>query len=87
MTRVLIAGVDVKFRVVKPGPPPIPPELEKQMDDAWAEMHAKDPTIKRVDVAFAIRTDLLSGELGPTSQPDDQVVELSRKDFLKHGGS
>ena len=80
------AGVDVKFRVVKPGPPPIPPELKKQMDDAWAKMHAKDPTIKRVDVAFSIRTDLLGGELGPTSQPDDQVIELSRKGFLKHAG-
>lgn len=80
------AGLDAKFRVVKPGPPPIPPEVQKQMDEAWAKIHAKNPEIKRVDIAVSIRPDLLSGELGPASQPGDQLVELARKDFLKHAG-
>ncbi|MCA2255823.1 hypothetical protein JF710_21825 [Mycobacterium intracellulare] len=80
------AGLDAKFRVVKPGPLPIPPEVKKQMDEAWARLHATNPEIKRVDIAVSVRPDLLSGELGPTSQPGDQVVELARKDFLKHAG-
>ena len=81
-----VAGLDARFRVVKPGPPPIPPEVQKQMDEAWAKVHAKNPGIKRVDIAVSIRPDLLSGELGPTSLPGDQVVELARRDFLKHAG-
>jgi hypothetical protein len=80
------AGLDVKFRVVKPGPPPIPPEVQKQMDEAWAKVHAQNPEIPRVDIAVSIRPDLLTGELGQTSQPGDQVVELERKDFLNHAG-
>ena len=77
------ASVDVKFRVVKPGPPPIPPEVGRQMDEAWARLHATRPDVKRVDIAVSIRPDLLTGN---PSQLGDQVVELARKDFLKHGG-
>ena len=78
-----VASVDVKFRVVKPGPPPIPPEVRHQMDEAWARLHATRPDVKRVDIAVSIRPDLLTGN---PSQLGDQVVELARKDFLKHGG-
>ena len=53
------------------------------MDDAWAKFHATRPDVKRVDIAVSIRPDLLTGN---PSQPGDQVVELTRKDFLKHGG-
>lgn len=80
------AAVDPKFRVVKPGPLPIPPELKKQQDEAWAKIHATNPEIQRVDIAFAMRLDLLTGELGPASHPGDQAIELGRKDFLNHAG-
>lgn len=80
------AGLDVKFRVVKAGPPPTSPEVKKQQDEAWAKLHATNPEIKRVDIAAAVRPYLLTGELGSASQPGDQVVELTRKDFLKHAG-
>jgi hypothetical protein len=80
------ASMDPKFRVVKPGPLPIPPELKKQQDEAWAKLHATNPEIKRVDIAVGMRLDLLTGELGPASHPGDQVIELGRKDFLKHAG-
>ena len=76
------ASVDVKFRVVKPGPPPIPPEVKKQLDDAWAKFHASNPDVPHVDFAFAIRGDLLTGI---PSQPGDQVLDLARRDFLNHG--
>jgi hypothetical protein len=73
----------VKFRVVKPGPPPIPPEVHKQMEEAWAKLHATSPDVKRVDIAVSIRPDLLTGN---PSQPGDQVVDLARRDFLKDAG-
>jgi len=79
-------SMDVKFRVVKAGPPPISPELQKELDARWAQIHATNPEIKRVTIAAAMRADLLNGELGPTSQSGDQVVELGRKDFLNHAG-
>ncbi len=53
------------------------------MDEAWARLHATRPDVKRVDIAVSIRPDLLTGN---PSQLGDQVVELARKDFLKHGG-
>ncbi|WP_197381265.1 hypothetical protein [Mycolicibacterium mengxianglii] len=76
------AGMDAKFRVVKPGPYVPSPE----QDEAWAKLLAKRPEVQRVDVAVEIRTDLLSGELHEDSQPGDHVVELGRRDFLKHAG-
>lgn len=79
------AAMDPKFRVVKPGPM-IPPDVKAIQDAAWAKLHATQPDIQRVDVGFAMRPDLMSGELGPNSRPGDRVVELSRKDFLKHAG-
>jgi hypothetical protein len=72
-----------KFRVVKPGPTPIPAELKKQMDEAWAKLHETRPEIKRVDTAVALRFDLMTGQLSDTGNPGDQVVELSRQEFLK----
>jgi hypothetical protein len=75
------ASLDAKFRVVKPGPRQIPPEVKAQMDAAWAKLHATRPEVKRVDVAVGIRGGLLTGE---TTEPGDQVLELSRQDFLKH---
>jgi hypothetical protein len=71
------ASLDAKFRVVKPEPIPISPEV----DAAWEKFLAERPDVKRVNVAVAIRGGLLTGE--PT-QPGDQVLELSRQDFLKH---
>lgn len=72
-----------KFRVVKPGPTPVPPEVKKQMDEAWAKLHETRPEVKRVDTAIAMRFDLMTGELSDVGNPDDQVVELSREDFLR----
>ncbi|MDJ0396157.1 hypothetical protein QMK17_22825 [Rhodococcus sp. G-MC3] len=77
------ASLAPKFRVVKPGPIPIPAELKKQMDEAWAKLHETRPEIKRVDTAIALRFDLMTGQLGDTGNPGDQVAELSRQDFLK----
>jgi hypothetical protein len=74
-------SLDAKFRVVKPGSRPIPPEVKVQMDAAWAKLHATRPEVKRVDVSVGIRGGLLTGE--PT-EPGDQVLALSREDFLKH---
>jgi hypothetical protein len=75
------ASVDVKFRVVKPAPVSIPPEVQRKMDEAWAKVHATRPDVKRVDVALSMRTGLLTGELW---EQGDQIVDLSRSDFLRH---
>jgi len=75
------ASVDARFRVVKPAPVSIPPELQRQMDAAWATVHATRPEVKRVDVALSMRQGLLRGE---PWEPGDEVVELSRLDFLEH---
>jgi hypothetical protein len=75
-------SVDVKFRVVQPGPLPITPELQAHIDAQWAKLHATNPDIPRVDIAVAINPNLLSGV---PRQPGDQVVELTRKEFLNHG--
>jgi len=74
-------SLDAKFRVIKPGPVQIPPELKRQMDAAWAKLHETRPEVKRVDVAVSMREGLLGGE---PSEPGDQVLELSREEFLKH---
>lgn len=75
------ANLKVRFRAIKPGPTQVDPRLQKQMDEAWAKLHATRPEIKRIDCAFAIRGGLLTGE--PTD-PGDQVVMLARQQFLKH---
>jgi hypothetical protein len=75
-------SVEVRFRVVKPGPLPIPPEVQAEMDAAWARLHATNPEIKRVDVAVGINPNLLSGV---KSQPSDEVLALTREKFLRHG--
>jgi len=74
-------GIEPKFRVVKPGPIQVPPELQRQMDEAWAKLHETRPDIKRVDLAVGMRGGLLSGE---ATDPGDVVLELSRQEFLKH---
>lgn len=74
-------SLDAKFRVVKPGPVQIAPEVKREMDAAWAKLHETRPEVKRVDIAVSIRGDLLTGE---PSEPGDQVLELSRQDFLNH---
>jgi hypothetical protein len=79
------ASLAPKFRVIKPAPVQIPPELKKQMDEAWAKLHETRPEVKRVDTAVAVRFDLMTGELSEFSDPGDQVIELSRANFLKHG--
>ncbi len=73
-------SLDAKFRVIKPGPPPIPPEVQRQIDDAWEKFLAVNPGVTRVDVAFGVRGDLLTGE---PQWPGDQVLE-GREDFLGH---
>jgi hypothetical protein len=76
-TASTVVGLDAKFRVVKPAPYVPSPE----QDAAWARFHATRPEVKRVDVAVGIRGGLLTGE--PT-EPGDEVLDLSRQDFLKH---
>ncbi|MGO9156598.1 hypothetical protein [Mycobacterium sp.] len=75
-------SVDVKFRVVKAAPLPISQELQAHIDAQWAKLHETNPEIRRVDIAAEINPSLLSGE---PSRPGDQVLELTRKDFLDHG--
>jgi hypothetical protein len=72
------ANMDVEFRVVKPGPLPISPEL----DAAWAKYLAVHPNTNRINYAVHVRGNLLSGE---ATEPGDQVVDLTRADFLDHG--
>ena len=74
-------SLDAKFRVIKPAPLHIPPELKAQIDAAWAKLHETRPEVKRVDVAVGMRFDLLAGE---PREPGDQVLELSRQEFLNH---
>lgn len=76
------ASVDVRFRVVKPAPPAIPPELQRQMDEACAKISATRPDVKPVTVAVSVGGNSLSDD---PAFPGDVVVELSRKEFLKHG--
>ncbi len=76
------ASVGAKFVVVRPAPVEIPNELKRQMDAAWAKLHETRPEIKRVDVAVSLRFDLLSGE---AREAGDQVIELSRQEFLDYG--
>jgi hypothetical protein len=38
------ASLEAKFRVVKPGPPPIPPDAQRQIDDAWDNRRAVSPS-------------------------------------------
>jgi hypothetical protein len=68
------ANLDVKFRVVKPGPPPIPPEVQSYIDSL-------PPTAPRPVMGFSYRGGLLTGE---PQLPGDVVLELGRKDFLNH---
>jgi hypothetical protein len=42
------ASLDVKFRVVKPGPEQIDAEWQKYVDAQWAKLHATRPEVKRV---------------------------------------
>ncbi|TVY01524.1 hypothetical protein FPV58_12975 [Mycolicibacterium porcinum] len=76
------ASVDVRFRVVKPAPPTVPPELQRQMDEAWAKVRETRPDVKPVTVAVAVGGNFLSDD---PAFPGDVVVELPRKEFLKHG--
>jgi hypothetical protein len=71
------ASLEAKFRVVKPAPFQPSPE----QDAAWAAFLAQNPGVTRVNVAVAMRGGLLTGE---ATQPGDQVLDLSREDFLKH---
>jgi hypothetical protein len=70
-------SLDAKFRVIKPAPFQPSPE----QDAAWATFLATNPDVERVNVAVGIRGGLLTGE---ASQTGDQVLDLSREDFLKH---
>lgn len=70
-------SLEPRFRVVEPRP--YQPSLK--LDEAWAAMHAVHPQVRRVNVGVGMRGGLLSGE---TSEPGDEVLELSRKDFLAH---
>ena len=70
-------SLDAKFRVIKPKPY----EPSAKLDESWAAMHAVHPEAERVNLVFGLRGGLLSGE---PSEPGDQVLELSRKDFLAH---
>jgi hypothetical protein len=71
------ASVEAKFRVVKPKPY----QPSAKLDASWAAMHAVHPETKRVNIAVGTRGGLMSGA---ASEPGDQVLDLSRKDFLAH---
>lgn len=64
----------MKFRVVKPAPPSIPPEVQSYLDSL-------PPTAPRPVMTFSYRGDLLTGE---PQFPGDVVLDLARKDFLNH---
>ena len=68
----------MKFRVVKPGPPPTPPEVQSRFDSYLAVLPPDAPLPL---MGFSYRGDVLTGE---PQWPGDQVLELARKDFLKH---
>lgn len=70
-------SLDAKFRVVKPKPY-VP---SAKLDESWAAMHAVHPDTKRVNIAAGLRGGLMSGE---PSEDGDEVLELSRSDFLRH---
>lgn len=70
-------SLEAKFRVVKPKPY----EPSAKLDESWAAMHAVHPEVERVNIGVGIRGGLMSGE---PSEPGDQVLELTRKDFLAH---
>jgi hypothetical protein len=72
------ASMDVKFRVIKPGPPPIPPEVQQQLDAYYASL---PPDAPRPVMAFSLRGGLLTGE---PQWPGDQVLNLGREEFLGH---
>lgn len=66
-----------KFRVVKPNPYQPSAELDK----SWAAMHAVHPDTKRVNIGAGFQGGLMRGE---PSEPGEQVLDLTRKDFLAH---
>jgi hypothetical protein len=70
-------SLEATFRVVMPKPY----EPSAQLDESWAAMHAVHPETERVNIAVGIRGGLMSGQL---SEPGDQVLELTRKEFLDH---
>jgi hypothetical protein len=70
-------SLEVKFRVVKPKPY----QPSAKLDESWAAMHAVHPEADRVNIGVGMRGGLMSGE---PSEPGDQVLELTRKDFLAH---
>jgi hypothetical protein len=72
------ASLDVKFRVVKPGPSPIPPEVQRQLESYLASL---PPGAPRPVMGFSYRGDLMTGE---PRFPGDVVLELGRKDLLNH---
>lgn len=66
-----------KFRVVRPKPY----EPSEALNESWAAMHAVHPDVERVNIDVGIRGGLLTGE---PSEDGDEVLELSRKEFLAH---
>ena len=70
-------SLEAKFRVVSPKPY----EPSARSNEAWAGMHAVHPETERVNRGFAVRGGLLRGE---PSEEGDQLLELSRKEFLNH---
>jgi hypothetical protein len=70
-------SLEAKFRVVKPKPH----EPSAKLNESWAAMHAVHPEAERVNVAVGWRGGLMSGE---PSEAGDEVLELTRKDFLAH---
>jgi hypothetical protein len=71
-------ALTAKFRVVKPGPLPIPPGVRSHLDSYYASM---PPDAPRPFVGFGYRGDVLRGE---RQWPGDQVLDLAREDFLAH---
>jgi hypothetical protein len=70
-------SLEATFRVVKPKPY----EPSAKLNEAWTAMHTVHPDVKRVNLGVGMRGGLMSGE---PSEPGDQVLELSWKDFLAH---
>jgi hypothetical protein len=70
-------SLKAKFRVVNPKPY----EPSARLNESWAAMHAIHPEAERVNIAVGVRGGLMSGE---PSEEGDQVLELSRTEFLAH---
>ena len=65
------AGLDVRFRVVKAGPPPISPEEKQDLDARWGKDPRHQPRDQAGDLRrhSALSVDRRTGSSEPTGRP------------------